>query len=258
MKVATVADIKTCTPTDEIFLKLSVGEQQEYADLYSIYSGLLYHFFIQEFRFNEYNEALLDSPYPFQPVEAENMDFYQYLASDLSKYYYIRNTLYISRLTEKERQILWSKKVGSELIYDKEAENLIRDSYRRIMTMSAGEESSLNISFGPDNKNFFCPANAIVMGVRYDDYYKMPGESSEKWLERRNRSLQDIETLAIVMETRFKIFSGLPCCCIKYNDFSCIGRETTGKSVVQAGSRKGEYSGRAVYNETEDSEDGWD
>lgn len=222
MKSITVEEFKTKVPfsNSEYFDGLDKERQESYVTLYSAYSSLLTDYFIKNFKLDEYDEALLDSPYSFPKLKEEDMDIYQYLAADKLSFVYLRNNLYIERLSDDEQKYLIEKAQGDEISFDDVADEFIKNTFKKVMLENGGEEDNVNVFYGPDNGNFMYPDNAIIVGIRYDDYYQLPGESQEDWLEKNNNRLQDVETLSTILETRMSKLTGVDCYAVKYNEFS--------------------------------------
>ncbi len=228
MKSITVEEFKTRIPSDnrEYFDNLDKDGQESYVTMYSLYSNLLTEYFIRNFNFKEYDDALINSPYSFPKVKENNMDIYQYLASDKLSFIYIRNNLYIERLSENEQMFLIETFQQDEPHYDDKMNQFIESTFRKVMLENPTDEEEINMFFGPDNKNFMAPNNAIVVGIRFDDYQKIPGQKDEDWLEENNNRLQDVHTLSIILESKLSRKTGIPTVAIKYNDFSVKKKNT--------------------------------
>lgn len=198
--------------------------REEYLAMHSAYANLLHEYFIRNFRLGEYDEALIESPYAFPEVREEDMDIYQYLASGKLRFVYIRNNIYIDRLSVEEQLFLREKARESELVYDQTAGDFIGETWKRVILEDPETSQPRNVFFGPMNGKFAAPENALVIGIRYDDYRQEPGQSDDKWMELNNGRLQDVETLSMIMEIRLSKATGVPTVPIKYNDFSITKR----------------------------------
>lgn len=233
MKSITVEEFKTRIPcsNSEYFDRLDKEAQESYVALYNVYSSLLTDYFIKNFKLKEYDDALLKSPYDFPKLKEEEMDIYQYLASSKLSFVYLRNNLYIERLSDEEQKYLVEKAQDDEVLLDDAADGFIRTTFKRVMLENGGKEDSVNVFYGPDNGNFMYPDNAIIVGIRYDNYYQLPGESSDSWVEENNNRLQDVETLSTILETRMSKLTGVNCYAVKYNEFSVKKKQTVDDDV---------------------------
>jgi hypothetical protein len=113
MKSLTVEEYKSRLPisNSQYFDSLSKDMQEEYLRQYCVYNELLSDYFIKNFALKEYDDALVTSPYSFCLVNENDMDIYQYLASDKLSFVYLRNNLYVERLDEEEQKYLIEKSV---------------------------------------------------------------------------------------------------------------------------------------------------
>lgn len=76
------------------------------------------------------------------------------------------------------------------------------------------------ISYGPDSYSYFGPDNAIIIGVRFDEYYMRDGQTIQEWdFENRNRDTE-ADTLVMLMQMNFNKQKNLKIKAIRYNDFS--------------------------------------
>lgn len=194
-----------------------------YLACYQAYARMLHTYFIRHFNLKEYDEALEESPYQFPPVKEEEMDLYQYLARDQLSFVYIRNNLYPERLECHQLEYLRQKAGEEPLCYDAEADAFIADTWKQVILEDAS--SDLQILRGPNNSGFFAPIKGVTIGIRWDDYYQIPGQSDEQWLEMRNGRLQDMETLCIILEVRMPKLSGVDMHALHYNVFSVKKRK---------------------------------
>lgn len=222
MKSITLEEFKTRIPVgnSDYFNELDKESQESYIALYNVYSSLVTDYFIKNCSLKEYDDALLESPYSFPKLSEDDMDIYQYLASDKLSFVYLRNNLYIERLDEEEQRYLIDKAQDDEIVHDDKAEEFVKNTFKRVMLENGGAEDAVNVFYGPDNGNFMYPGNSVIIGIRYDDYYQAPGESSEEWFEANNNRLQDIETISVILETKMPRVVGVDCYAVKYNEFS--------------------------------------
>ena len=159
MKSITVEEFKTRIPVGngDYFDELDKEAQESYIALYNAYSSLVTDYFIKNCNLKEYDEALLESPYSFPKLAEEEMDIYQYLASDRLSFVYLRNNLYVERLDEDEQKFLIEKAQDDEIVYDDKADEFVKNTFKRVMLENGGEEDTVNVFYGPDNGNFMYP-----------------------------------------------------------------------------------------------------
>ena len=230
MKRLTVEEYKSRVPVgnSEYFDSLSKEEQDEYVKQYSVYSELLTDYFIKHFSLKEYDDALVNSPYSFCPVEEDDMDIYQYLASDRLSYLYIRNNLYIERLDDKEKTFLNGLSDCDEVAYNDEVDSFVGGSYKKVIS-----EEKEKCFFGPETYEYLLDGNGLVIAVRYDDYQLLPGQTEDEWFDYNYNRLQDIDMLSELMEMRLSKESGCSTKVAKYNASSTYKRDNASTSTLE-------------------------
>lgn len=224
MKRITVEEYRTRFPkwNNDYFENLSSEQQEMYVEQYNVYSHFLTEFFIKHYSLDEYDKALLNSPYSFPFVDEEEMDIYQYLASDRLNYLYIRNNLCIEKLSIDELSFLSLKAQDDDPLYDEEVDKFIETTFKKVMV-----EDGKNDFFGPESGEYLCDENTIVLGVRYDDYQLLPGQSEDDWMLDNSNRLQDYEMLASIVDVRLSKACGCPVKTIRYNEFSTIKKDSS-------------------------------
>jgi len=205
---------------EEYFNNLSDEEKEKYLKLYECYSNLFNQYIINKLDLHKCDDMIGRSKNDFKVVDKDKMDLYQYLSSKYLKYFYIRNNLYIERLTSDELKFLEMKMNIDPDGYDERCENFIEKTYDKVCVENTDLKSQVNINYGPDAYSFFKPDNALIIGYRFDDYYKDYNTSDSEWVEKNNDRLFELELtemgLNIVCKDKLKI----PVCFLKYNDFS--------------------------------------
>ncbi len=200
----TILDYETRLPNSnqEYFNNLSNVSKQEYLNLYLLYYNLLYKYLIPKLNLKQYDNMLLNSDNIFYQVSLENMDLYQRIGSNYLKYFYLRNNLYIERLTKEELDFLKKKLLSNNNELDQETTTFIENTYQKVMLENTKDIT--NINYGPDNYSFYKPSNNIIIGVRVDD------------LSKETIELEAIVNFYTKKLKEFKI----PCSIIIYNGFS--------------------------------------
>lgn len=219
MKTITIDEYETRIPNsnDKYFNGLSEQEKLEYLELYSTYSNLLVDYLIKNCRLKEYDEAICDDSCTFQKVSEENMDIYQFLTSDKLNYIYVRNNLFIERLTQDEWKYLLSR-VNKNEDFNQDDSEFIKNTFKRVIAEST--DSIYNTLFGPDNSSFIAPSNSLILGIRFDDFYSSNNESPDKWSNDNRNRLQIINIISMMLHSNLSKELDMPVTVIKYNDFS--------------------------------------
>ncbi len=202
------------------FNNLKEEEKKDYLSLYITYSNLLYKFLLEQLNLKKYDDMIINADNHFQPVNVNDMDIYQYLSIKYLKYIYIRNNLYIERLSNEEMEYLKLKNKNHDLELDNDTRNFISNTYLKVISEQI-DSKVVNISYGPDNLRFYKPNNALIIAIRFDDYYKEVGETSEEWEAKYNDKLLELDMIKACLNSNLKK-SGIKSEVIIYNDFSVI------------------------------------
>lgn len=160
----TIENYQTRFPNNnlEYFDNLSENEKIEYLELYQKYHKLVLKYFIKKFNLLDYDKTLKNNENKFIKINKDDMDLYQYLSSDCLNYFYLRNNLYIERLTPEEREYLKNVKP-----YENVNEFIIK-TLKKVITEMPDRE--VMFCFGGDGLEFFKPNGSIIFGVRYDEF----------------------------------------------------------------------------------------
>lgn len=150
--------LETKIPYDnkEYFDSMSPESQESYLKLYSLYNNLLIQYLIKKYNLNLYDEMIQNSKRNFKKVDTKDMDVYQYTSSKYLNYLYIRNNIYIEKLSKEELLYLSNTKE----ILDYNNEQFIEKTYKKIIL-----ENEYTM-YGPDNPKYFKKPNTLIIGLR--------------------------------------------------------------------------------------------
>lgn len=202
----------------DYYSELSDIDKENYLNLYYLYNSLLVKYLINYYNLKEFDDIILNSEDGFKEIEEENYDIYQYLSSEYLKFFYIRSNLHIERLNYEELNYLYNKYKNDNIDLDDDASKFIENTVSRVIPEMIGE--SFEINYGPDDIKFFRPNNSLIIGVRYDNYYRKKDENDEDWEERRLSQIRFIDDLSAFVQSRINKKFVLPVYIIKYNDYS--------------------------------------
>ncbi len=202
----------------EYFLDLNDNQKENYLNLYQLYSNLLYEYLIDKLKLNVYDKMMVDARNHFEMVKLENMDFYQYLAKDYLKYFYIRNNLYIERLDIEELAFLKKKYESKDYKLDQDTIKFIRKTYPKVIAEKL-TDSNIKVNYGPDNYQFYQDSKALIIGVRFDEYYLQNGETEEEWDKKYDNREMELDTITYCLKKSLENFE-VKGSVVRYNDFS--------------------------------------
>lgn len=150
--------LETKLPYDnkEYFDSMSPEIQENYLKLYSLYNDLLIQYLIKKYNLNLYDEMIQNSKRNFKKIDTKDMDIYQYTSSKYLNYLYIRNNIYIEKLSKEELLYL----SNTNEILDTNNEQFIEKTYKKVIF-----ENEYTM-YGPDNPKFLKKPNTLVIGLR--------------------------------------------------------------------------------------------
>ena len=190
---------------------------QEYLNLYNTYNNLLIQFLMQEYSLINVDNELLKRKEEFKEVPYERKDLYQKSSEGYLKYFYLRNNIYIERLSAEEREYLYKVYLSGNFTLDKDRKEFVERTYLKVI-LENPNSNNLNINYGPDNGKFIKPSNAIVIGVRYDDFDNL--SNKKNILETYGNSTSQLQILTNFLEYKIRQQSSIPFYVIKYDEFS--------------------------------------
>lgn len=142
---------------------------EKFNKIYVGYSKYLMNYINKKINIKEYDDKIFSSDLGITKVKRSDMDVYQFI-SDYN-YFYIRNTLYVEKLS-KEDIFLLEEKIDNN-VYDIEVEKIIERTYQEVIKTSCfGDGEYINYGDYNVSRRYYAPNNELVLGFRYD---KFPG-----------------------------------------------------------------------------------
>ena len=195
-------------------------EQDSYLLKYNMYRKLFTKFIIQKTNLKEYDKQIENSGLKFQTTKEEDMDIYQYFSSDELKYFYIRNNIYIEKLNEEEEKYLQDKIKSKNSELDDDTKKFIENTYEKVIFEDVLKNGETCITmYGPDSKTFMAPNNALVIGIRYDEFADQ-GLNDEEWEELHDKQILFLGKLYTNMYAQLKEKLNIPISIIRYTEYS--------------------------------------
>lgn len=209
--------------------KLSEEDKKQYMDLYNLYRELFTEYIIGKLGLGEFDKEIANSGYNFKPVDEENMDIYQYFSSEKLKYFFIRNNIYLEKLTKEEAEFFRKRLREGNRNLDTEAEKMVERTYRKVIledVLQNGEKC--RVLFGPDSSSFLSDNSKIVIGFRYDEFYNK-GIDDDVWFDRFMRQTEFINSIVSKMKESFEQSLPNETSILLYDDVSIMEREEKGE-----------------------------
>ena len=102
---------------------------------------------------------------------------------------------------------------------------IIESSYRRVIFEDVLKNGELcKTLYGPNSSKFFADNNAIIIGVRYDEFAENKLNDDE-WDELHQQQVEFLESLITRMNKNLNSNSAVPIEILEYSEFSIIPRK---------------------------------
>lgn len=134
--------------------------------LYALYSDFLYEYLLKHTDIKKYDDML--SEMNSNVISNDRKDLYQFLSSNYLKNLYVRNNLYIERLSDADIRFLTDRILNAEYDYDEKVEELIERTFRTVIFDEIGV-NNVETNYGPDAPDFYAPVDSLVIGDRIDN-----------------------------------------------------------------------------------------
>ncbi len=198
---------------DEInVFEMSINVRNFYYLLYSYYTKMFLKYLKMKTKIKSSEMDLLNSGLNFKSIQFDQKDFYQTLCSSELDFYYLRNNLYIYRLTKEETEYLKNQMTNDVEDLDEVFLNFIENTYKKVIFEKNDNGKVYNVNYGPLEANYFAPGNSLVLGFRYD--YKNNGIDDKVWYDNYkkqqelvNREIQSLtRNISQVLNCNCKVF----------------------------------------------------
>lgn len=188
--------------------------------LYSVYYYYL-EICLSKFLDIEELEKKINEDQPnFVPVEDKDKDIYQSLSNN--KYFYIRNTLYVEKLSLDDIKYLLSLDGRIE----ERAINIISNTFKDVITSSIHGTDLFNVSYGPNYSQYRAYNKSLVLGFRVSDLDEKIYGTGMEWLKYKAKKDRYIESMKKTMEYEFSTKLHMNTRIMDYSEGGIIKKKT--------------------------------
>ena len=167
----------------------------KYYTLYKNYKVLLDKFLVDKFSLKEYDDRVANSELRFLPVKTEDMDYYQYMSSNMGlKYFYLRNNIYIEKLSNEDIEILVNLTENNLTNPSKEIMDIIGRTYEMVIDYCSGKGMPGKSLYGLDYPKNWHDSSELVFGFIHDDFADN-GLDDDSWLDNNYKQAQFVNNL---------------------------------------------------------------
>ncbi len=193
----------------------ALGEEEpneRYSMLAERYKRFFEQYLMDNLPLEQIDQNMRESNLGFCPIKEADMDRYQKSSGMGLGYLYLRNDFYIELLDGANLDYL-----DKAAVYNPEVAAFIQRSFRRVIDPF---EEPTPIFYGPENGQFLCDSDSIVIGVRYDEFNtELEDEAFTKNFMERQRILSQLST---VLEIYAQQTLGTKLRFIQYNEASVM------------------------------------
>lgn len=98
-----------------------------------LYKEIFLDYIIKKLNLVEHDEKLSKSKLNYVPISDDKKDCYQKNNAKNLKYFYVRNNIYIERLTRQDIEFIQNKRKNNEVLLDKEWIEFIENTYPKVI-----------------------------------------------------------------------------------------------------------------------------
>lgn len=199
---------------------LSKEEKEVYNKQYNKYRRIFTKYIIEELNLKKYDDEINNSELNFNPISDIDMDIYQYFSSEFLKFFYLRNNIYIEKLTNEEKSFLEGIGNIKNKELDEQTREFIKQTYKKVIFEDIkGDKKNYFTFYGPNSKNYMASNDSLIIGIRYDEF-NLCGLDDKKWDEFHLKQIDFLSELfyRFVIENKNKL--DVPIIILQYNRFS--------------------------------------
>ena len=199
----------------------SFDNKEDYLNEYSTYVNLFVKYLIKNTSLKKFDNDLefyKIEKFGIESISEKHQDLYQYLCNDELKYYYVRNNVYVERLSKEEKEYLDSIINNSDFKYDEKVNKFIKDTFKKVIYEDISEETgkSVDLNFGPNTSyDFYASNDSLVIGARMEQGMH-PDEPDDVFFSKKGFFEREIRSLKTALERELDMNVSV----IEYDDYS--------------------------------------
>lgn len=152
-----------------------------YCTLYKNYKILLDKYLLMKLSLKNYDDKLSTSELEFKSIDFKQMDCYQQLSTMGLKYLYLRNDLYLEKLSMEDISYVLNLSSEQLMSFDDNLIKFIERTYMDVIDSRKDKTIKQLNCYGPDRDIFWIDSTELVFGVRYDEMFEDDTRSDEEW-----------------------------------------------------------------------------
>lgn len=209
----------------DVFVGKGLYENDELTDRYYIlvknYKILLDKYLMNKLPLKDMDNEIINSGLSFIPVEKEKMDFYQKFSAMKLKYLYLRNNLYVYKLSNSEIDTLVNLTDNQLAKPSAKLMELIDDTYRMVIDAKPYGDDVSDVymkCYGIDDNDYWLKSDELVIGLRYDEFADNGLGDGDEWVDNYNNQLEFLGNLMKNIENKCCDILGFKVNILYYDD----------------------------------------
>ena len=209
----------------DVFTSKGLYENDELTDRYYTlvknYKILLDKYLMNKLPLKDMDNEIINSGLSFIPVEKEKMDFYQKFSAMKLKYLYLRNNLYVYKLSNGEIDTLVNLSNNQLAKPSAKLMELIDDTYRMVIDAKPYGDDVSDVymkCYGIDDNDYWLKSDELVIGLRYDEFADNGLGDGDEWVDNYNKQLEFLGNLMNNIENKCSDILGFKVNILYYDD----------------------------------------
>ena len=209
----------------DVFTSKGLYENDDLTDRYYIlvknYKILLDKYLMSKLPLKDMDNEIINSGLFFIPVEKEKMDFYQKFSAMKLKYLYLRNNLYVYKLSNGEIDTLVNLSNNQLAKPSAKLMELIEDTYRMVIDAKPYGDDVSDVymkCYGIDDNDYWLKSDELVIGLRYDEFVDNGLGNGDEWVDNYNKQLEFLGNLMKNIENKCSDILGFRVNILYYDD----------------------------------------
>lgn len=173
---------------------------ERYYTVIKNYKVLLDKYLLNKLQLKEMDDKVANSGLAFIPVENDNMDFYQKFSTMKLKYIYLRNFLYVHKLTNEDIDTIINLSVNQLRNPSVKLLELIDSTYKDVInagSVDKNEDVVYKKCYGIDSDDYWLDSDSLVFGFRHDEFADNGLGDGDEWGDNYNKQLDFLADLLI-------------------------------------------------------------
>ena len=175
------------------------GFTKKFFKVYRAYQILLDKYLLMKYPLKKYDECIANSGLLFLPTKNEQKDYFQYTSSMNLKYIYLRNNIFVEKLSNETIEKILNLPIAEINNPSKETLSIIEDTYKDVIDYCSGKEYTGVSNYGPNTEEFWFESDEMVFGIAFDDFGENGLGDSEAWLDNNFKQIDFMNDLIAKM-----------------------------------------------------------